>query len=186
MNDATGARDWPHSPPHRLSAGGTYFVTARTIGGIEHFHDPLRRTFVRDALLGHAKRYGWEMEAWAVLSNHYHFVAHTTASQSNAESLRKFLRHLHGDVTRHINRLDRVEGRKLWHNYRETQLTHHESYFARLHYTHNNPVHHRLVEVASGYEWSSAAAFERTCSRAWVNTVYSFKYDQIAIADGDG
>jgi len=165
--------------------GGTYFVTARTLEGVQHFLESDRRTFVRDTLLVLAKRYGWDMEGWAVLSNHYHFVAHTSAIQTSAESLRKFLRHLHGDVTRHINRLDQVEGRKLWHNYRETRLTHHESYLARLHYTHNNPVHHRLVEVASGYEWCSAAAFERTCSPAWIDTIYSFKYDQIARADGD-
>ena len=108
-------------------------MTARTMEGFHHFHDPIRRSYVRDTLLALAKRYAWELEAWAVLANHYHFVAHTSAAQTSAESLRKFLRHLHGDITRHINRLDQAEGRRLWHNYRETRLTHHESYLARLH-----------------------------------------------------
>ena len=184
-DDFSGSSDWPHSPPHRLAAKGTYFVNARTLNQSPHFRTPERLTFVRDRLLHLAKRYCWELEAWAILSNHYHFVAHTAPGVETARSLKKFLQHLHGDITRHINRLDLAEGRKIWHNYRETLLTHHESYLARLHYTHNNPAHHGLVQVATGYEWCSAYAFEKTCSRAWVNTIHSFKYDQIAEADGE-
>ena len=180
-----GTRDWPHAPPHRLGEAGTYFVTARTREQTRHFQPPERLGWACGHLLELAGHYGWRMEAWAVLPNHYHFVAHSPEGATSAESLRKFLRHLHGDITRHINRLDGVEGRKIWQNYRETHLTHEESYLSRLSYTHNNPVHHGLVPVAAQYDWCSAAAFERACTPAWVKTIYSFEFDQIAAADGD-
>ncbi|HYF37367.1 MAG TPA: hypothetical protein VD994_18850 [Prosthecobacter sp.] len=125
------------------------------------------------------------MEAWAVLMNHYHFVAHVGIGQDSAESLKAFLKHLHADVTRQVNRWDRVEGRKIWHNYRETLLTFPESYYARLNYTHNNAVHHGLVGRARDYEWCSAAGYEATCTRAWVETIGSFRYDQVAVDDED-
>ncbi|MDZ4288565.1 MAG: transposase [Prosthecobacter sp.] len=180
-----GTRDWPHAPPHRLALKGTYFVTARTLRRERHFKDPERLTFVRDHLLHLAQRYGWQMEAWAVLANHYHFVAHSSPDQATAESLRSFLKHLHADVTRQVNRWDGVEGRQIWHNYRETLLTFPESYYARLNYTHQNAVHHGLVGRASDYEWCSASGFETTCTRAWVDTIGSFKYDKIALDDED-
>ncbi|MEI6605520.1 MAG: hypothetical protein WCP35_09435 [Verrucomicrobiota bacterium] len=100
-------------------------------------------------------------------------------------SLGTFLKHLHADVTRNLNQLDRLEGRKVWHNYRETHLTFQKSYLARLHYTHHNPVHHGLVAMAADYEWCSAREFEHACTPAWVKTIGTFRYDEIATEDGD-
>ena len=180
-----GTRDWPHAPPHRLASAGVYFVTARTLNKVPYFCSPDRLGFVRDRLLSLAGHYGWKLEAWAVLSNHYHFVGHSPEFERGAQSLGKFVRHLHSDITRFVNRADGVAGRTLWHNYRETHLVFQHGYMARLNYTHNNPVHHRLVGRACDYEWCSAAGLERACRQAWVNTIYSFKFDDIAAEDGD-
>ncbi len=180
-----GTRDWPHAPPHRLSSAGVYFVTARTLDRHPHFEAPERRSFLRDRLLELTGQYGWRLEAWAVLSNHYHLVGHSPEATASAESLRRLLRHLHADTARHVNRLDATPGRQVWHNYRETRLTYQHSYLARLHYTHANAVHHRLVAVAADYPWCSARAFEAACTAAWVRTVRSFGIDEIARKDGD-
>ena len=88
-------------------------------------------------------------------------------------------------MSRFINRADGVQGRTLWHNYRETHLTLQRGYLARLNYTHNNAVHHQLVGRARDYEWCSAHAFERTCTKVWAETIYSFRFDDIAAADED-
>ena len=187
-DDATslkGTRDWPHAPPHRLGAAGVYFVTSRTLEQKPYFHTPERLTMLQDHLLTLAEKYGWRLEAWAVLSNHYHFVAHSPTGETSAASLGKFLRHLHGNVSRQINQADGVQGRQIWQNYRETHLTYQKSYLARLNYVHNNAVHHRLVEVATAYPWCSATAFAKACTPAWVKTVESFRYDQIATEDSD-
>jgi hypothetical protein len=50
---------------------------------------------------------------------------------------------------------------------------------------HQNAVHHLLVPVASQWRWRSAAAFEGAVTPAWARTIGSFRYDQIAAADGE-
>ena len=179
-----GSRDWPHAPPHRLADAGVYFVTARCAQQRHLLGTPERRDWFLLTLFALSEKYGWRLEAWAVLSNHYHLVAESPAD--GAESLGKFARHLHGTATHELNRLDRTPGRtRLWHNYRETHLTLPRGYFARLNYVHNNAAHHRLVAHGAQWKWCSAAAFESTVTPAWAKTVYSFKFDQIATADGE-
>jgi hypothetical protein len=36
---------------------------------------PERLDFFLESLFTHAAEFGWELRAWAVLANHYHFVA---------------------------------------------------------------------------------------------------------------
>ena len=74
-------------------------------------------------------------------------------------------------------------GRQVWFNFRDTELTFEESYFARLNYVHHNAVKHGLVSVANQYRWCSAAWFERTATSAQVKTVYSFNYDRVSVED---
>src|SRR5207244_6040960 len=93
------------------------------------------------------------------------------------------LRDLHADTALRINRLDGREGRQVWFNYWETQLTFERSYLARLNYVHQNAVKHGLVPVANQYRWCSAAWFEGTATPAQVKTIYSFKTDRTSVVD---
>ena len=179
-----GTRDWPHAPPHRLAEAGVYFVTARAAEGRELLHSAERRDWFVAAIIDLAKQYEWTLEAWCVLSNHYHLVAHSPPT--GGETLGRFLQHLHSVTTKEVNRLDRTPGRnRLWHNFRETHLTLQRGYLARLNYTHNNAAHHGLVAEGWQWKWCSAEAFEQAVTPAWANTVKSFKFDQIARADGE-
>ncbi len=173
-------KDWPHSPIHRLSEHGTYIVTAGTFHKEHHFSGPQRLDYLEANLLRIVKEFGWQLEAWAVFSNHYHFVAH---AMPDARALRAALTELHSTTAREANHLDTTSARKVWHNYWDTKLTYEKSYLARLNYVHQNPVKHGLVRVANQYPWCSAAWFERTASLAQVQTVYSFKTNHIHIAD---
>jgi putative transposase len=98
-------------------------------------------------------------------------------------NLGTYLKHLHADTARELNRLDQREGRQVWHNFRETKLTYEKSYLARLNYVHQNPVKHGRVLVANQYRWCSAAWFERVATPAQVQTIYSFKIDQVKVDD---
>ena len=130
-----------------------------------------------------ARDYGWQFEAWAVFSNHYHFVAHSPPDAPDAASLPDMLSILHTQTARWINRLDNAPNRKVWCNYWETKLTYQRSYLARLNYVHQNPVRHGLVPVANQYPWGSAAWFERTASAAMVKSIYRFKIDGVRVLD---
>ena len=174
------SKDWPHAPIHRLGEHGTYIVTAGTYQKDHYFRGPQRLDHLEANLLRIAKEFGWQLEAWAVFSNHYHFVAQ---GMPDARSLRAALTALHSTTAREVNRLDATPDRKVWHNYWDTQLTYEKSYLARLNYVHQNPVKHGLVLVANQYPWCSAAWFERTASAAQVKTIYSFRTDQVHISD---
>jgi putative transposase len=172
--------DWPHAPVHRFDSDGIYMVTAATLHKEHLFADPKTLTLLQRTLLSLAKQYQWQLEAWAVFPNHYHFVARR---KSESASLKKLLTHLHADSARKLNRLDGQIGRKVWFNFWDTKLTYRRSYLARLNYVHQNPVKHGLVAMANQYPWCSAAWFERTVSPATVKTIYSFKTDKLKIYD---
>ena len=172
--------DWPHAPLHRISDQGTYIVTAGTYGKEHHFAASERRDALEAALLNLAAEAGWQLEAWAVFSNHYHFVGQ---AEDGCDSLADWIARLHRRTATTVNEFDRCPGRRVWFNYWDTQLTFEKSYLARLNYVHQNPVRHGLVRVANQYRWSSAAWFERTATRAQVATIYGFKIDKVNVQD---
>jgi putative transposase len=177
---------WPHAPEHRLSVRGTYFVTASTYQHLHHFRGKARLAVLHRGLLKVAANFDWRLEAWAVFSNHYHFVGHSPANEETAKSLSQMLGLLHEKTAKWINKLDKTPTRQVWHNYRETRLTYEKSYLARLNYTHQNAVKHGLVPVANQYPWSSARWFERTAAPAQIKTIYRFKIDRLKMPDEFG
>ena len=174
---------WPHAPTHRLSESGTYFVTVGTYRKLHHFRTRERLTVLHRGLLTVARDFGWCLEAWAVFSNHYHFVGHSPADEDGAASLSRMLGFLHEKTAKWVNRDDTTPGRKVWHNFWDTLLTYPKSYLARLNYVHQNPVKHGLVRVANLYEWCSAAWFERAATPAQVQTLYAFPVNRVNVYD---
>jgi len=174
---------WPHAPTHQLSTRGTYFVTASTYRKEHHFRSKERLRVLHRGLLTVARDFGWELEAWAVFSNHYHFIAHSPTDSPDASNLSDMLSTLHVKTAGWLNKMEGTPGRQVWFNYRETRLTYQQSYLARSNYVHQNPVKHGLVPVANQYPWCSAAWFERTASAAMVKSIYRFKIDNLRVND---
>ena len=133
-----------------------------------------------DALMAAAAKYEWNLQAWAVFSNHYHFVALSPAAPEN---LRIFLNELHSQTSAAANREDETPGRQVWYQYWETHLTYEWSYMARLSYVHRNAVHHGLVEEPSLYPWCSAGWLQRRASAAFYKTLMTFGIDRLKLPD---
>src|SRR5204862_4716952 len=112
---------WPHAPTHQLSVRGTYFVTAGTYLKAHHFRGAERLRVLHRGLLTVARDFGWQLEAWAVFSNHYHFVAHSSPTEEEATSLGPMLGQLHERTAKWLNRLDAAPNRSVWHNFWETR-----------------------------------------------------------------
>jgi putative transposase len=180
---STDKISWPHAPTHRLGVRGTFFVTASTYLHAQHFSSKTRLAVLHRGLLKVAADFGWQLEAWAVFSNHYHFVGHSPAVENTAGNLSQMLGLLHEKTAKWVNKLDKAPVRKVWHNFRETRLTYEKSYLARLNYVHQNPVKHGLVPVANLYPWCSAPWFERTAAPAQIKTLYRFKTDRFKLPD---
>jgi len=177
------ATPWPHAPTHQFSENGTYFVTAGTYLKAHYFRTPQRLDVLQRGLLTIARDFSWELEAWALFSNHYHFVAHSPSGSKDASSLSQMLGALHTRTAGWINRLDRTPTRRIWHNFWDTKLTYQKSYLARLNYVHQNAVKHGLVPVANEYRWCSARWFEEVAAPPMVRSIYRFKIDGLSVSD---
>ncbi len=175
-----GETDWPRAPVHRLEGKGTFIVTAATLHKQHHFRTAESLNNLQQELFAKAEQYGWQLEAWALFSNHYHFVGHAC---EDAQSLSPMLSHLHSNVAAWLNRREGKPDRQIWHNFWETELTFEKSYLARLNYVHHNAVKHGLVAQPNEYRWCSAGWFERTASKSQVKTIYGFKTDRLNVLD---
>ena len=173
--------DWPHAPCHRLDGRGAFIVTCGTLHKKHLFRTTSRLDALSGGLIKYAKKHGWRLQAWAVFSNHYHFVGLSPAE--GAENLESFMREFHSRSARWVNHEDGVTGRQVWHNYWETHLTFENSYFARLNYVHSNAVKHGLVTEPKKYPWCSAGWLEKNTPKSFRETLESFKTDRVKVAD---
>ena len=172
---------WPHAPPHWLFNEGIYFVTASTYHREKLFDTPEKLDSVTRLLIETADRFGWDLRAWAVFSNHYHFLA--KSPEGSGESLREWLSEFHRSSAIQINQMSGSEGKRIWMNFRESLITHQTSFLARLKYVNENPVRHGLVDVATNYRWCSAAWFEKSAPKSFRKSVERFKIDRINMDD---
>jgi putative transposase len=124
------------------------------------------------------RKHDCHLQAWAIFSNHYHLVV-----TADGDHLRSALPALHTNEGLDRNREDHAPERKVWFQFRETQLTYERSWLARLRYTHQNAVHHRLVNDATQYRWCSASWFETNARTSFVKVVNNFKIDRVNVPD---
>jgi putative transposase len=155
-------------------------VTAGTYQKAHLFRGPERLDMLRDQLLALARQYQWQLQAWAVFSSHYHFIA---MAGEGATPLHQMIRHLHSMTARTVNALDGATGRKVWFEFWDIHLTFERAYLARLNYVHQNPPRHGLARAAAAYPWCSAAWFEQQAAPSFVQTVNRFPIDRVHVPD---
>ena len=175
--------NWHHAPAHHLGGRGAYMVTCGTLHKAPMLTSSERLGEFQQLLFTYAAKFGWKLQAWAVMSNHYHWVGLSPEEDADARSLKMLVAQLHEVSAKRLNHADGVQGRKVWYNYWESHVTFDTSYYARLKYVHDNPVHHGVALNAAGYLWCSRSWLERTASRVFVRQLDGFKTDCVKVAD---
>ncbi|MEW6402132.1 MAG: transposase [Chloroflexota bacterium] len=171
---------YPHNPPHYFVPNAIYIVTGSILHNKHLLFDDVRKSLVCDILFERTRHWGWELDAWAILKNHYHFIAH---APENALTLGKLMRQFHSKTAVELNRLDKVTGRKVWYNYWDTCVMHERSYLARLRYLHLNLVKHGLVESAEEYPFCSYRWFLEKAGNGFRDAVMSQPIDRVEVYD---
>jgi putative transposase len=174
------SRSWHHRPAHLFVHGAMYLVTAGTLHKKRFFQANDRLALLQETLFDVAEHYGWGLQAWAIFSNHYHFIAQ---APRDAQTLRVMIQRLHSETSRKVNEMDSLPGRRVWFQYWDSCLTFEKSYYARLNYVHNNPVKHKIVAVADQYSFCSARWFAKYAEPSFRRKVESFRYDRLKIED---
>ncbi len=171
----------PRAPSHWLFSPGIFMVTAATYDKEPVFHSSDRLTMVMDRLLTTALEFAWDMKAWAILPNHYHFIAES--HDEHGESLKDWLWEFHRTTAARINAMSREPERRIWMSYRESRIMHPHAYMVRLHWVMRNPVHHGLAQSLEAYSWSSARWFLKNAPPYLVDKVTHCKTDKLRIWD---
>jgi REP-associated tyrosine transposase len=170
----------PHTPLHKFSYQGAYIVTASTYERKLLYLENEHLDFLTNELHRKALKFEWRLDAWAVFPNHYHFIAHPLG---NPKSMPAFIKEFHGSTAHHLNKIENKQGRRVWCQYWDTQLTFHNSYLARLKYVQENPVRHGIVSNSIDYAWCSEAYFRKSASKPFQQTLDKFKTDTINVVD---
>lgn len=173
-------RCWPHAPSKSVTGPGLYIVTAGTSQKRHFFDTEEKLDLLLAAIFDVSQEQGWDFQAWAVFSNHYHIVGQAPKTE---DPVRDLISRVHGRTSRALNAMDGVRGRKVWFNCWDTLITYEKSHLARLAYVHGNAVKHGLVRNGRDYPWCSAAWFEREGDRTFVKTVASLPIDQVHVHD---
>jgi len=171
---------YPHNPPHYFVSNAMYMVTGAILHNQHLLIEDRRKEFFLQTLSDRTKLLGWDLQAWSVLNNHYHFLAQ---APEDATTLEKLIRQLHSITAIEFNRWDNASGRQIWFNYWDSCLTYEKSYLARLHYVHINPIKHRLVDDVINYPFCSFKWFIEEGDETLKQQVFAQPVDSLKIFD---
>lgn len=172
-------RAWPHAPTRDIKGPGTYIVTGATSHKAPLFRYSEDLDFLHDLLLSEAEERQWQLHAWAVFANHYHFVGTSPDGKDPVALVKRF----HSLAGIELNKRRRMPGRKVLASHWQTELTDPKDIPAHLNFVHQNPVRHRIVRVARDYRCCSAAWFEDGAERSWLDTVSRASMSQVNVLD---
>jgi putative transposase len=169
-----------HNPPHYFVPNAMYMITGVILHKQHLLSEDKRKVFFLRTLFERAELFTWNLEAWSVLNNHYHFIAQ---APEDSTTLAKLIQQVHSITAIQINRWDNINGRQVWQNYWDTCITYEKSYLARLRYIHENPVKHGLVENSIDYPFCSYKWFIEQGDNDMKEQVVNQPIDQINVFD---
>jgi putative transposase len=169
-----------HNPPHYFVPNAMYIVTGSILHKQHFLSEGKRKEFFLQTLFSRAYMLSWKLEAWAVLNNHYHFIAQ---APEDSTTLAKLIQQVHSITAIQLNKWDVTPGRQVWQNYWDTCLTYEKSYFARLRYVHENPIKHGIVENAADYPYCSYKWFIEQGTNDLKEQVVNQQIDNVNVSD---
>jgi putative transposase len=133
--------------------GLPYHVTQRGNRREDIFFTEEDRKKYLEWLKEYSEKYGLQIWAYCLMTNHIHLVA----VPRYKDSLEKAMRPLHTKYALHINRLRNWSGH-LWQGRYYSSILDERYLWMAVRYVELNPVRAGIVQNAEDYIWSSAAA----------------------------
>ena len=159
-------RGYPlHAPPHPFRGAGAYMISAANFEHKNIMETSARRTEFVTLLLNALQKIAYELLAWVVLPNHYHFFATVQSLKDVSETLK----YLHGTTSHRWNLEDSLTGkRRVWYKFSDTYIKNETHLHIAFNYIHYNPVKHGYVSDPDDWPWSSLFIYYEDKGRDWL------------------
>lgn len=145
--------------PRHLEIDAIYHVTARINRRAMELAPPFIKELLISIIKRAAKKYTFELFAWAIMDNHIHLLIHPL----NGVLLPNLMRWILGVFALSFNRLLGLTGH-LWHDrYRSTIITGKQHFYRTFFYIANNPVRAGLSGTAAGFRFSHIRDILESC-----------------------
>jgi len=128
-----------------------YFVTSVIENRRKIFTNNINIDVLLDSFNHYRKEQGFKIVAFCILPDHFHWLI-IPPERTDISQIMKSVR---GFSARKINRENSQCGRLWQHQFLDHVIRKDEDYKQHIHYIHNNPVKHELVEEPGDYPWSS-------------------------------
>ena len=109
---------WPHAPAHHFAFGDTFFITGVTHHKQQLYQSAAALDELQVLLFAKAHQHECELQAWSLLTNHYHLIA-----RGDGERVRRMVTRFHTEAAIALNRRDGVKGRQVWFQFWDKTLT---------------------------------------------------------------
>ncbi|MBI5071310.1 transposase [Candidatus Falkowbacteria bacterium] len=161
----------PHYPPHLYVDQQIYFITARTVNQ-ELFFSSQNKKLILYKTIGEAgRKFQSNFYTWSILSNHYHLLF----KMARGKDLPDFIQTINGKSAFQLNKIDRVQKRKIWFNYWDHCIRDEVDFWKHFNYIHHQPVKHGLCKTqteAFQYPFSSAGQWIGKRGLGWIESVF--------------
>jgi putative transposase len=137
-------------PMHLYVDDSAYFITASLYQHRRLLNDDIK-TYLVTLMHEVFSQYGWVLNEWVVLDNHYHVLCKSRKGRDLPKIMGK-LHRLSASLIRENNPM--LESR-VWYNYWDYCPRNDKEYNTRLCYLLNNPRKHGYVEKLDDWQWSS-------------------------------
>jgi putative transposase len=134
-----------------VGRGLPHHVTQRGVRSMDVFRSDEDREMYLELMAEQCRRFGVEVLAWCLMSNHVHLVMVPAEERSLARAVGE----AHRRYTRYRNFAERVRGYLFQGRFGSCVLDE-RHLLAAARYVELNPVEAKLVERAEGWPWSSA------------------------------
>ena len=140
----------PSCPAHLFYDDTAYFITASTWNHQKLLSDA-GKSYLVDLMHDTYLQFGWRLDEWVVLDNHYHLLCHS----QHGKDLPKIIAKIHSLSARMVKDEHPELEDRVWYNYWDYCPRDDKEYNTRLCYLLDNPRKHGYVKKLSDWSWSS-------------------------------
>ena len=137
-----------NTPAHLYRDNTAYFITGAIYQKRHLLANPAMKQELLSLIQLYFAHYGWELQHWVILDNHYHVLG----KSSKGVAITTIMRRIHSRSAVTIARMFDDVTKPIWWNYWDYCPRDEEDYYTRLNCLLMNPIKHGYTQNLNHYE----------------------------------